>query len=83
MLCAGDALALGNRVDSVGSDIAQRFCISVGPSNGYCFHYFRFAQPKMNPQVILRQIASPAPNFVELGHAPAGDCYPRSDGGAI
>src|SRR5205807_4955841 len=71
------------RVDEIGGDIAQQFGLAARPENFHRVHLVGRAQAKVRPQVVLREIAAAAPNFIELHDSGGVNGDTRADGGTI
>jgi hypothetical protein len=60
-----DACALDNRVNEIRRDIAQSFGLAVRPANRNFLHLSNRRQPKVHPQIVLRNVTGAAAHFIE------------------
>ena len=60
------AFPLAHSIISIGFQVAQSFEFAGRPSDFDCIHLACGSQAKVNPQVVLREIAAAAVNFIDL-----------------
>src|SRR6185503_10512571 len=80
---SSDPFAFRDCVDEIGLDIAQRLGLSTRPGYFHGLDFIGSPQAKVEPQIVLREIAAPSPNFVELHDAGGMNGDSRADGGTI
>src|ERR1700693_3859154 len=82
-LAIADFRALHNRVNGVRSYIFQGFDFAARPANFDRFHFLRGAQAEVQPQIVLREIATAAVDFALQLHACCANGYLGSDCRAV
>src|SRR5262249_46444563 len=78
-----DSLSFDYGIYKVRSNILERLNIAVRPANLDRLDFARGAQAKMQPQVILRQVAGSSAHFAELLYSSGPDVHPGANRSAI
>src|SRR5450755_4845355 len=76
-------MALEYGIKPVHGEVAKGLNASGGPANLHLVNFPGGAQTEVDPQIILREIASTAVNFVGLCHSACHDLDPRVQSQAI
>ena len=63
---ARDSFAFFDEDDLIYFHIFQRVDLTAGPMDFENIDFFRFAQAKVNPQIVLGEVATAASDFVDL-----------------
>ena len=61
-----NAFAFFHEDQLIGFDIFQGIYLATGPADFQQLHFVRFAQTKVDPQIILREVAATAADLVNL-----------------
>src|SRR6059036_1552265 len=67
-----------DRINTVSTNVLERFDRAVRPANLDGFHFLRRAEPKVEAQIALREITSSTADFTELLDARRANGYAKS-----
>ena len=74
---------LDNGQDLVGSNVVQHLNCPAGPAYFEPIHALGRSQAKVQPQIVVRQIASPALHLGVLGLSAGTNAHPRTNPVAV
>src|SRR5215472_6639007 len=78
-----DAGTLQDGIKLVGGEVRERIGFARWPENFHAVDPGRDTQPEMQTQIVLREVAATAMNFVRLRHAAGNHLDARADSEAV
>src|SRR6267154_3736576 len=78
-----DSRAFHDRINTVRSNVLERFDCAVRPADFHGFHFLGCAQSEMQAQIVLRKITSAPVDFAKLLDASGANRYAGADRRAI